>query len=83
MISVTFPYSDDGSVGACLTVQVSLRDSIPAGLNQGRLQNHLESLCELPVLGSCSGLTDTGSPEEGGSYPFGRSFLGDSVVSFD
>lgn len=32
---------------------------------------------ELYMLGSCCGPTDTGSPEGGGSCPFGRSFLGD------
>lgn len=82
VISVTFPCSDGGSVGACFTVQVSLRDSVPVGLSQGQLQNHLGSLCELHTLGSCSGLTDTGRLEGGGSCPFGRSFLGDSVVSW-
>lgn len=51
-------------------------------LTRGDFQNHLESLCDLHTLGSCCWPTDTDGRGGGGTCPFGRSFLGDSVVSY-
>ncbi|KAI4549475.1 hypothetical protein MG293_001805 [Ovis ammon polii] len=54
-----FLYSDDGSVRAYLTVQVSLRDSIPEVLNWRKVQNHLGVRYTSSRHSSCPEPTDT------------------------